>query len=167
MAEAIVMMMRKFFPFFTILAISLAISTGSLGAAGPAKNADLHPGLSAFDYDKGLQKALSEQKFTMIYFWTPSCEYCRLFSAEVLTDPAVIETLNRSFVVVSLNADRERKLARKYLVRAVPNLVFLDQSGQPASVLPGVVPVDVFIVFLNYINSYAYLDKSFLQYIEN
>ncbi|MDR2387830.1 MAG: thioredoxin family protein, partial [Deltaproteobacteria bacterium] len=81
----------------------------ALGAAGSP--GDFAQELSTFSYDLALKKAKRENKVTFLYFWTPSCPWCRAFSQVVLTDPDVKDFLNEAFVVVSINADRERKLA--------------------------------------------------------
>jgi thioredoxin-related protein len=117
--------------------------------------------------EAALAKSRGEGKFTMLFFWTASCPYCRYFSDEVLTDPKVAADLNRGFVVVSIDSDRERALARRYRVNAVPRLVFLDPGGAPATVLPGALKPPLFRLFLAYVASNSFRTMRFDEFVES
>jgi thioredoxin-related protein len=151
-----------------------AIGLGPFGL-GPLKSAplwaagspgDFAEGVSTHPYDAALKKAKLENKVTFIYFWTPSCPWCRAFSELVLTDPDVRDFLNDAFVVVSVNADRERKLAKKYRLPSVPYLVFLDSSGEAVYAIPQPLDADVFLVFLEYLRTGSYLNQDFEGFVK-
>ncbi|MDR1309220.1 MAG: thioredoxin fold domain-containing protein [Deltaproteobacteria bacterium] len=147
-----------------VLALAACLAAGPAAAGSPG---DFASNLATFAYDKALDKAREEKKLTFVYFWTPSCPYCREFSDAVLGDPDVLESLGRYFVVVSVNADRERKLSRKFRLPSVPYLAFLDSSGQVVSIIPGAVARDFFLVYLEYLRTGAYSDQEFRAFVES
>jgi thioredoxin-related protein len=127
---------------------------------------DLDPRLAVLDLEKALSAASEEKKHTFIYFWTPACPYCQRFTEEVLTDTDVIDLLRSDFVVVSINADQERRLSRSFRVAGVPYLVFLDSQGQLASIVPGAMPADFFLVLLEYVRTKSYTETEFSEFVE-
>ncbi|MDR2456315.1 MAG: thioredoxin family protein [Deltaproteobacteria bacterium] len=115
---------------------------------------------------EALAKSKAEGKFTVLYFWTSSCPYCRYLDAEVLTDPGVVGDLNQSFVMVSLDKDRERELASRFRVNSVPRLIFLDSQGEPATVLPGAAEPALFRLFLAFVATNTYRDMEFDEFFD-
>jgi thioredoxin-related protein len=143
------------------LALAL-LSSFSASPAGAA--AVLDTKALQYGHDEGLAKAKAEGKHTLAYFWTTWCGNCAWLNENVLASPAVVEALDRDFVFVPLDADVERDLGRQYLVRVVPMIVFLDPDGEPATVLPGLAPPEIFLSILNYVSSKAYAEMEFDQY---
>jgi thioredoxin-related protein len=141
------------------LAVLLSLSASPAGAAAVLDTKALRYG-----HEEGLAKAKAEGKHVLAYFWTTWCGNCAWLNENVLANPAVVETLDRDFVFVPLDADLERDLGRQYLVRVVPMIVFLDPDGEPATVLPGLAPPEIFVDVLNYVSSKAYLEMEFDQY---
>jgi thioredoxin-related protein len=135
----------------------------ALSAAGPATAA---PPLRFMGLDDALAKSEREGKFTVLYFWTTTCPYCRYLDEEVLTDPEVVADLDRDFVVVSIDKDQERRLAGRFRVNSVPRLVFLDSSGEPATVMPGAAEPPLFRLFLGYVSSNSYRTMEFDEFVE-
>jgi len=69
------------------------------------------PGVDAFfDYDEAIAAARKVKKPLMIDFTGHSCANCRKMEKEVLSDPAVMGSLQKDFVVVSLYVDDKFKL---------------------------------------------------------
>ena len=146
-----------------LLAFS-ALSIALLPAAGALARTELSTKAAQYGYEEGLVKAKAESKFIMAYFWTTWCVNCAQFNEAVLGDPKVVEALERHFVLVPLDADIEKDLSRKYMVRVVPTTLFLSPSGEPATILPGVAPPDMFLSILDYVSSNAYLDMEYDEY---
>lgn len=119
-----------------------------------------------FNLDAAMAKAKAEGKFTVLYFWTTTCPYCRYLDTEVLTDPEVVSDLNRDFVMVSLDKDREKALSKRYRVNSVPRLVFLDSSGEPATILPGAAEPLLFRLFLSYVSTNSFQSMDFDEFID-
>ncbi len=87
-----------------------AVSNTSSAAIKPVKYTDILgseiPGVeSYFDYDEAIAAAKATKKPLMIDFTGHACANCRKMEKEVLSDPAVMSTLQKDFIVVSLYVD--------------------------------------------------------------
>jgi thioredoxin-related protein len=90
------------------------------------------------------------------YFHSETCGYCRLFEAEVLTDPEVGTALE-GFVAAQVDIDKEPGLAANMGIVGTPTIVFLTvqrvegtnrTSGDEVGRLIGYVSKDRFMVAL-------------------
>jgi thiol-disulfide isomerase/thioredoxin len=155
-------------PLALAAALVVALAVALFPAPAPARETGGGPLIDAAElgHEEALAKAKAEGKFIMAYFWTTWCPNCAWFNESVLGDAKVAETLARDFVFLPLDADVERDLSRRYVVRVVPTTVFLDPDGEPATILPGVAPPDVFVSILDYLSSRAYLDMEFDAYVD-
>ncbi|MDR1084407.1 MAG: thioredoxin fold domain-containing protein [Deltaproteobacteria bacterium] len=124
--------------------------------------------LKPLSFQEALDKGAKEKKPTMVYFWADWCPSCRYFNSQVLPDRDILKTLDSSFAVVSVNTGSDTlELTKKWGIRSVPSFVFLDQAGDPISVLPGAVDADTFVLVLNYISSGSYANMEFDQYAQS
>jgi thioredoxin-related protein len=176
---------RKFFlaaaaflllPLFFSRGPALAAPGESLGTAAPeaappgvepGSPGDFGGGLATYGLEEAFAKAAEENKHVFVYFWTDACPYCREFTRTVMGDADIRLSLSRDFVVASLNADRERRLARRFRLTGVPFLVFLDPEGRTASVIPGAVTTDFFLVYLEYVKTMSYTKLDFAEFVES
>ncbi|MDR1487959.1 MAG: thioredoxin family protein [Deltaproteobacteria bacterium] len=153
----------------SVLLILLATLSPAQAAASPADDlmAFWKPrGLVPVGYGEAITKAAADDKYIILYFWTSWCGNCEYFSNTVLIDENIVDSINEDFYFVLVDADVERVLTRKYKVRAVPTMVFLDRAGDPAAVLPGVFdPPDLALIF-GYVSSGAYIELEFDQYLK-
>ncbi|MDR2386662.1 MAG: thioredoxin family protein [Deltaproteobacteria bacterium] len=165
--------MKKFIKIPLAFGFILAISLMAL--MGPAKpaTADLFPtqlqldlGLKPLDYQAALSQAKLENKMVMLYFWAVWCGNCQNFSDKVLSDPKIIDALNKDFVFVSIDIDKDKVTSQGFRVRAVPTTIFLENDGKPVSVLPGAVPGLIFSLVLDYMADGSYQQMEFAQYFE-
>jgi len=128
------------------------------------------------DFDDGLARARSIRKPIMINFYTDWCVYCKKLDRETLQDPEVARTLESGFVAIRLNAENGKarlayrgksfthaEFSRYFGVTAFPSIVFLNDKGEPITMVPGFVPAQQFSVFLNYIRRECYLTNVSLQ----
>ncbi|HYA03752.1 MAG TPA: thioredoxin fold domain-containing protein [Syntrophobacteria bacterium] len=124
------------------------------------------------DFDDGLARARTTRKPIMINFYTDWCVYCKKFERETLRNPQVVEMLEGGFIAVRLNAENETgrlsyrgksfshaEFSRYFGVTAFPSIAFLNNKGEPITVVPGFVPAPQFSAFLNYIRQECYLKR--------
>lgn len=102
----------------------------------------------------------------MISFYTTWCGYCKKLERETFREPAVIKTLNAYFLPVKLDGDDEAGLARKYLVRGFPTIVFVDAEGKTLLASPGYRPPEHFMGLLKYVHSGMYRKMTYDRFDE-
>lgn len=81
------------------------------------------------DYQVGLDSAKKAGRPMLVDFTATWCDPCLEMERKFWPNPEVVE-LSKNFVCVRLNFDTERDVADKYLVRAIPNVVFADPWGR-------------------------------------
>jgi thioredoxin-related protein len=124
------------------------------------------------DFDEGLATARTAHKPIMINFYTDWCIYCKKFDRETLRNPEVVQILAGDFIAVRLNAENESgrlsyrgksfspaEFSRYFGVTGLPSIAFLNNKGEPITMVPGFVPAPRFATFLNYIHQECYLKK--------
>ena len=84
---------------------------------------------------------------------------------QVLVQPQVTAYLTDHFVPVSVDYDSEKEVARKYNVRGIPNIWFLDSQGKKLKRIDGFISKDVTLAVLKYINEDAFRDLSFKEFL--
>src|SRR5512143_1148416 len=80
-------------------------------------------------YDEGLAEAKKAKKPVMLIFFTEWCPHCKNYSG-VFHDPKVVAK-SKDFVMVRLDADKNKELSEKYAVDGsyIPRTYFLSSSG--------------------------------------
>jgi thioredoxin-related protein len=63
-----------------------------------------------FDYKQGLECAKEQHKPVLLDFKGHACANCKLMEARVWSDPAILDMLQKNFVIVSLYADDRTQL---------------------------------------------------------
>lgn len=80
-------------------------------------------------YDEGLAEAKKSKKPVMLIFFTEWCPHCKNYSG-VFHDPKVVAE-SKNFVMVRLDADKNKELSQKYAVDGgyIPRTYFLSSNG--------------------------------------
>ena len=117
-------------------------------------------------YDKGLEMAKEQNKKIFLFFHTDWCYYCKKMKQSTLKNPALIDYLNKYFVSITVNADKEKKISKRYAVLGLPTLWFLKKDSTRISKIPGFVNADIFIKVLKYIQTENYLKMNFQDFLK-
>lgn len=119
-------------------------------------------------YTEGMKKAKETNKPVMVDFYTTWCKYCKMLDETTYKDPAIVEILNRDFIVIKINAESEnkvveggkemteRELAAQLKVTGFPTIWFFDANGKQIAPLPGYSPPEDFKPVLTFITSGSY-----------
>ena len=91
------------------------------------------------DYEKGMAKAKSEQKKIFLNFYADWCTYCKKMENETFKNAKVVSYLNKNFIPIIIDSDKERKIASDFNVKQLPTNWFLSEDGEKISRLPGFV----------------------------
>ena len=67
---------------------------------------------------------------------------------ETFQNPTVIAYVNRNFVPISVNSDKEQKIAAQYNVRGLPSTWFISENGDRIGNRPGYISSDEMLKIL-------------------
>jgi thioredoxin-related protein len=130
-----------------IWVLLLAMLTGGMNSAAAMERIEWHT------YDDGMARSRFEKKKVFLYFYAEWCAYCRDMDLKTFKDPNVIGTLNRSFIPIRVNSDREQAAATLFRVKGLPDSWFLGESGDVIGHRPGFIPADQMMKILNVVQT--------------
>ncbi len=144
--------------------LALAISFGVF-LIPPSSQAS--PGINWLAYDEGLFQHKESDKKIFISFYAEWCGYCKEMNQKTFKDPAVVSYLNENFIPIRVNSDKERKTAKIFRVRGLPDTWFMSESGEIIGHRNGYIPAEVMINMLKYISTDSYKKMSYQKYMDN
>ncbi|MEA1967505.1 MAG: thioredoxin family protein [Thermodesulfobacteriota bacterium] len=118
-------------------------------------------GINWQPYEKGIAMAEAQGKKILLYFHADWCTYCHKMKESTFKDTSVIKYLTDNFISISVDSDKEKKIASSYGVRGLPTLWLLKQNSTKLSSLPGYVDAKRLINILKYIRTESYAKMSF------
>jgi len=101
-----------------------------------------------YSYDEGMVLGRSEEKRIYINFYADWCVYCKVMEKKTFQNPAVISYLNKYFISIKIDTEKETKITYKYGVSALPDNWFLFKNGDIIGRRKGYIPPDLFIKIL-------------------
>ncbi len=131
----------------TTAALLLLLIAGSLDLSTAADRIDWH------SYDAGMSRSKFEKKKVFLYFYAEWCAYCRDMDVKTFKDPAVIGVLNRNFIPIRVDSDREQAAAALFRVKGLPDSWFLAEGGDIIGHRPGFIPADQLMKILDIVLS--------------
>jgi thioredoxin-related protein len=96
-------------------------------------------GINWHTYDNGIALGKKEGKRVFLHFYANWCFYCRKMAKETFQDPSVIAHLNKNFIPIRVDSDKDKRTASMYNVRALPSTWFLTKKGERMGNVPGYV----------------------------
>ncbi len=94
--------------------------------------------------DEGIREGRNQSKPIFLYFRSETCYWCIVFEKESLSDPTIIDILNKNFVLISIDTLKQQNIAENLNVRTTPYMIFFDKNGEEISRIPGYIPRDEF-----------------------
>ena len=133
------------------------------------------------DWDEGIAAAVKEKKPVLIDFYTDWCKWCKVMDEETFSASEVKKILESNWVTIKINAEDKKasgtfedrilpydRLALAFGVRGYPSYLFIDNAGEPVTVVSGYFPKEQFIPVLDYfINELYKKDVNLTKYIES
>ncbi|MFO0943481.1 MAG: thioredoxin family protein [Pirellulales bacterium] len=77
----------------------------------------------------------------LVHFYGDACVPCQTLEKNVLSNPEVIQVLNKFFICVSINGSRDRKTMSEFEVHSYPTDVFVSPTGD--KLYQGICPQDL------------------------
>ncbi len=116
-------------------------------------------------YPEGIALGKQKNKKVFVNFFADWCTYCKQMDSETFTDSAVGAYLNKNFIPVRVNTDREAQVAAKYNVRGLPVTTFIGEDGVLIGSQSGFIGPDQMVPLLRYIQSDSYKTMSFEKFL--
>lgn len=95
--------------------------------------------------DDALKQAESEKKLVMVDFTATWCGWCTKLKEEVFQKDEFRQYVADKFVLVAIDADKNRDLVDKYGVQGFPTIMVVDSEGKEVHKIVGFKPLDGFI----------------------
>ncbi|MFZ2041434.1 MAG: thioredoxin fold domain-containing protein, partial [Desulfobacterales bacterium] len=114
----------------------------------------------------GVALGKDQNKKVFVNFFADWCTYCKQMDNETFNDSAVGAYLNKNFIAVKVDADRETQLASEYHVQGLPASTFIAEDGALIGSQPGFIAPDQMMPLLHYIYSDSYKTMSFEKFLE-
>jgi thioredoxin-related protein len=147
---------------FTGWMLATLFFLGLFLAGSPAASSSIqwHP------YKTGMELGKKENKKIYLYFWAEWCDSCKKMTKETFVDSAVIAYLNKNFISIKVNADKEQALVSEYNVRGLPDNWFIAEKNEIIGNQPGYIPPDRLISLLRYIHTNSYKKMSYNKFMD-
>lgn len=144
---------------------TVALSSGAGTAAAATASNRTGSGIAWKDYTPGMAQARNTARPVFLYFHAPWCTYCTKLKQTTFKDSRVMDYLNGHFVSIQVNTDVQKDLAKKWRVKGLPTMWFLEADGKKINSLPGYVEAGQFIQVLKYISTQSYRTMAFQEFI--
>ncbi|MGW8188565.1 MAG: thioredoxin family protein, partial [Desulfobacterales bacterium] len=96
-------------------------------------------------FDEGMALGKAQGKVVFVFFWADWCTYCHTMDRETFHNQTVVDLLDKNFIAVKVDSDREQKLSNLFRIRGLPDNWFFSKSGSVLGHRPGYIPPDTFI----------------------
>ena len=104
-------------------------------------------------YDEGLSLAKKKEKKVFLHFYASWCYYCKKMAEDTFGNAQIVAYINKHFVPVRVDIDRERKAASAFNVRSVPATWFFTETGKGIDQVQGYYPPEHFLPVLKKVSS--------------
>jgi thioredoxin-related protein len=142
-----------------VLVINLVLMTTGLA---PIFAAD---GIHWYDYEEGTALMRREGKKGYLNFFAEWCKYCKTMDEQTFSNAEVIAYLNRNFVAMKVDSDKDTKTAADFSVRGLPTNWFLSATGKRISYRPGFISPKELLNVLKFINTNSYERMSYSAFL--
>lgn len=119
-----------------------------------------------YSYEEGVTLGKSQHKKIFINFFADWCGYCKKMDKGTFIDPEIVSYLNKNFIAIKVNSDKETALASKYKVRGLPSNWFVSETGDQIGNYPGYIPADSLMPILKYIQTDSYKQMAFKDFMK-
>lgn len=125
--------------------------------------------LKWYSFKEGYEKAVKENKFLLVDFYTDWCKWCKVMDEKTYSQKSIIEDLNKNFVAVKLNPEKGGTVnygdqsysavdfARAAQVSGYPATGFFTRNGDFINTIIGYQDVEKFINIIKYITNEYYM----------
>ncbi len=124
-------------------------------------------GINWLSYDEGMSIGKGGGKKIFLHFYADWCSYCKKMEKETFANRAIIAYLNRNFISIKVNTDKESKTAEHYRVRGLPDTYIISQEGQKVHVRPGYISADELLPKLKFMHTDSYKKMTYATFLKS
>lgn len=118
---------------FCVTVLNSGIALASLASLSPAESAEPAAANQKIKWHKSLKSAhklaVETDKPMLIVFGASWCHYCHKLERETLSDKRLVATIERDFIPVHLDFERDAKVAKILEVERLPCTVVLSPEA--------------------------------------
>ncbi|GAB6143202.1 thioredoxin family protein [Desulfocicer niacini] len=118
-------------------------------------------------YKKGVTMAEQQDKKIFLYFHADWCTYCKKMELTTFKDQGIIDYLNENYIAITVDSDKEKKIASRFGVRGLPTTWFLKSDMNKLSSMPGYIDSNRLLTILKFINTESYEKMSYQDFKKN
>lgn len=116
--------------------VAIWFSSSTATAAGPFRD---------LSFEKACKAARERDKIVLVDFYTTWCGPCKLLDQTTWKDRKVERWLRNNAIALKVDAEKERRLAKKYSIDAYPTILLLKPDGTEIDRLVGYREAEVFL----------------------
>ena len=113
-----------------------ALSIGLLHKAAFSK------GIEWQSYADGMARGKFEKKKVFLHFYAEWCAACKTMEDNTFKDPAVIASLNKDFIPIKVDVDRDKQTSALYRVNLLPDTWFIAENAGIIGHQPGYISLE-------------------------
>ena len=132
--------------FCRVLLIILYLTVWFVNLASASDSVKWH------SYEEGKVLAKIEKKKVFLHFYADWCVFCLKMAKETFRDATVVSNLNKNFIAIRVDFDKELATVEKYGVKGLPANWFLTEMGQPIVSIPGYIAPEALLSLLKEVN---------------
>lgn len=124
-------------------------------------------GIQWYSYEEGMALSKSSPKKIFINFFAKWCSFCRMMDTKTFADKGVVDYLQKNFITVKVDVDREKHVAAQYNISPLPDSWFISEKGEAIGNRPGYMSADELLPVLKFIHTDSYLKMSYVQFLNS
>ncbi len=117
-----------------------------------------------YDNKTGMSLGKKEGKKILLHFNADWCGACKMMSRSTFKNAEVAAYLNSNFIPIMSNVDKQKKLADKYRVSAIPDTRFFTKDGTMIGAKKGYLPPGDFLIILKFLYTDSHKKMSLQEF---
>jgi thiol:disulfide interchange protein len=123
----------KFIKILIVVMLLLGLSSGFLPETAFSKD------IRWQSFADGMARGKSENKRVFLHFYAEWCAACKIMEDKTFKDPGVIAALNKDYVPVKVDVDRNRKISEMFKIKVLPDTWFIKGNTEIIGHRPGYI----------------------------